>query len=764
MPILLIVLSFLTQNQLFAQHISTRSNQVEGNIYHLGGAIGIGTATVANSALLELQSTEKGILIPRLSTAEMLAITSPANSLLIYNTTEKAFMFYDQTNLQWRIMVASTPTTGSELLWGRAGSKNGTTFLANPNDRVGIGTETPTASLEIVPTTDNALRILTSTTGTPANIQFADQTNANFVGFTAPDNLTQNIMFELPATRGDSGQILTTDGTGKLVWDDKGGAYELWYRDGENTYLGNNNDNVGFGTQKPYKTLHVFRNYSETQEKSTLRLDNLYENGQGKGYKIWDFENNANFLQVYYSEGDKYGYLETTQPFTFENNGKIGLNTTTPQANIHIVDIEKDKRSNILLESKFSNKSNHPPYDLSFLEIYSERGIVGLDYSIDNNKPITLLEYEDGSPLKLLKKVTINEDGYVHAEKFITGNNKFTADNQGNVTAKTYSSNNFSVNTGGEVTAQRFAGDGYYLTNLNTNNIAGTIPESKIENGEYMINSDGAAGQVWTADGQGRGVWQQIPDNNIWHINSNNNAVYEGDIVIGDGQAKDGSSEFIRIRTTNTGSDDWFLGVKESSSEFYIGKSDTPDGKFHIKSNGNVGIGTTEPNYKLEVKGDVNLTDNGVSTHLYHRIVDKAFISVFNTRRTEPGIYNGSTLHINRDYSYEQDFHSDFEKIVMYGSIWINDILYVQTNSPWGDYVFDNDYKLMPLNKLEKYIKANKHLPEIPTAKTIEEKGIDMAKITTLQMKKIEELTLYIIEQNKNIEKMQVEINNLKNK
>jgi hypothetical protein len=90
---------------------------------------------------------------------------------------------------------------------------------------------------------------------------------------------------------------------------------------------------------------------------------------------------------------------------------------------------------------------------------------------------------------------------------------------------------------------------------------------------------------------------------------------------------------------------------------------------------------------------------------------------------------------------------------------------------PWADYVFNDKYPLLPLHELEKFIQANKHLPEIPTAAEVEKEGVDVGSNQTLLLKKIEELTLYMIEQNKKmseqqleIKKLQIEVDNLKRK
>ncbi|WP_443938780.1 hypothetical protein [Pedobacter sp. MW01-1-1] len=71
----------------------------------------------------------------------------------------------------------------------------------------------------------------------------------------------------------------------------------------------------------------------------------------------------------------------------------------------------------------------------------------------------------------------------------------------------------------------------------------------------------------------------------------------------------------------------------------------------------------------------------------------------------------------------------------------------------WSDYVFDEGYKITSLIDLEKFIKLNKHLPEVPSAKEVESNGIEVGEMNKLLLKKIEELTLYMIEMKKeNIE------------
>ncbi len=72
--------------------------------------------------------------------------------------------------------------------------------------------------------------------------------------------------------------------------------------------------------------------------------------------------------------------------------------------------------------------------------------------------------------------------------------------------------------------------------------------------------------------------------------------------------------------------------------------------------------------------------------------------------------------------------------------------------SPWPDYVFKKDYPLMSLYQVEEFIKKNKHLPNIPSAKKIETDGLLVGDMQSRMMEKIEELTLYIIEMKKEID------------
>lgn len=87
-------------------------------------------------------------------------------------------------------------------------------------------------------------------------------------------------------------------------------------------------------------------------------------------------------------------------------------------------------------------------------------------------------------------------------------------------------------------------------------------------------------------------------------------------------------------------------------------------------------------------------------------------------------------------------------KLAVKGNV-IAESFKVQLFANWADYVFDKGYKLMPLNEVEQFVNQNHHLPGIPSAKEVKDNGLDLAEINNQLTKKVEELTLYIIKQDK---------------
>lgn len=92
---------------------------------------------------------------------------------------------------------------------------------------------------------------------------------------------------------------------------------------------------------------------------------------------------------------------------------------------------------------------------------------------------------------------------------------------------------------------------------------------------------------------------------------------------------------------------------------------------------------------------------------------------------------------------------------VFSSDVTVQGTLYAKTQSTQvPDYVFGDSYKLMPLAKVEEFVKSNRHLPGIPSASEMETKNVNLVEMNMLLLQKIEELTLHVIEQQKQIEEI----------
>jgi hypothetical protein len=202
--------------------------------------------------------------------------------------------------------------------------------------------------------------------------------------------------------------------------------------------------------------------------------------------------------------------------------------------------------------------------------------------------------------------------------------------------------------------------------------------------------------------------------------------------------------------------------------------------KMTITTEGNVGIGTSDPkSAKLYVAGKTDI--NGSTTSDMFTIVNSN-ANIANETDLIWGAYSGTQSNNPRLLSLTSGTSYRFA-VRNNGQVGINcnpsatsnymlsvngDILCervkVIADVPASDYVFDENYKLMKLNELEKYIKTNSHLPEVPSAQEFKENGYNLGTMDDILLRKIEELTLYIIELKKENEILKKDVESLKNK
>ena len=96
------------------------------------------------------------------------------------------------------------------------------------------------------------------------------------------------------------------------------------------------------------------------------------------------------------------------------------------------------------------------------------------------------------------------------------------------------------------------------------------------------------------------------------------------------------------------------------------------------------------------------------------------------------------------------------EKLTVNGVIHAREVR-VDLSGPLADYVFKPNYKLMSLPQVEKFVKVNNHLPQMPSANEVAKNGLSMGEMQNKLLQKVEELTLYAIQQNRKIEAIQIE-------
>ncbi len=217
----------------------------------------------------------------------------------------------------------------------------------------------------------------------------------------------------------------------------------------------------------------------------------------------------------------------------------------------------------------------------------------------------------------------------------------------------------------------------------------------------------------------------------------------------------------------------------------------------HIHRNGNVSIGTDQNVDKLNLGGSLRLVSGDIAFGYHPPVItfprsytpnsDYRITYMPEENGTDPFPYSLPSALYFYPYIPEINYldnRRDFSVLVLGSSgkigmgtdqfscsnctnyrLFVKDGIKTEkikveiaASNGWADYVFEKDYPLMPLNELDQFIKTNGHLPEVPTTEEAIANGIELKEMNILLLKKVEELTLYTLQQQKQIDLQQKEL------
>jgi hypothetical protein len=177
---------------------------------------------------------------------------------------------------------------------------------------------------------------------------------------------------------------------------------------------------------------------------------------------------------------------------------------------------------------------------------------------------------------------------------------------------------------------------------------------------------------------------------------------------------------------------------------------------------GNVGIGTASPDARLTVTtsapGDIlSMSASGANAYFKMGLAaDYAWLQSYGSRPLRVNDLGNDVIFNTEGGKVGIGTSSPDKPLTVKGTIHTTEVL-VDMSVPGPDYVFEKDYDLLPLTELETYINKNKHLPEVPSAKEMETDGLNLKEMNLLLLKKVEELTLHVINQEKRINNLEQE-------
>ena len=554
---------------------------------------------------------------------------------------------------------------------------------------------------------------------------------------------TGNIYYE----NGNVG-IGTTDPTEKLHVDGNIIA------NGQNLYLGGNllnSDNSG----------HIYSRSNHSQisgfalkDKEGTTYGRLYGNNDGAYFGLLDGDSD---WSLFIARNNYTSFLiDNDEKMRIQSDGNVGIGTSAPGEKLSIVgrtssktgyllDIEEDRGTNYT--GGFASKALSFSYGDSVMAgvgvMGSSTNSVGVpnyfyinvgpknhnDYSqpqmvVKANGRIGIGMTNPRSPLTVSGIIESTSGGF----RFPDGTIQSTAATGGSGSIVHSATQNIQLNN------HWLSGDGgnegVFVASSGNVGIGTTAPNEKLEvNGSVLITNR----HLYLGG-------NLISSNNGSYINlySNNNTA--SGVIFYDNE----STAYGRVVGLSAGTvfglqdadGDWsYRATKDNYTAFYIGGQE----KMRIQNDGHIGIGTTGASSPLTVSGMIESTTGGI------KFPDGTVQTTAATGSGGSNVWSKTGTDASFDGNVGIGTTDPQHALDVVGTIRTCEVK-VSNLQGWCDYVFEEDYQLPALDEVETYIKTNKHLMDIPSEAEVMENGISLGEMDAALLKKVEELTLYMIE------------------